>query len=107
MGVAPAGQEDGGPGQDTTFAAVVGCLCCTLGGLAKSLGLPQLKLAWMLVTGAADVVGAVVVDDGSASSPEQAAIATARPRTQLNTRRSFTVQSYRAFLFAHVLVAVF
>ena len=60
----------------------------------------------MLVTGAAEVVEAAVVEDGSASSPEQAATARATPKTQLKTKRSFTIQSYRACLFAHALVAV-
>ena len=47
---------DGGPGEGTTFAAVEDCLCCTLGGLSKSLGLPQLKLAWIVVTGSEELV---------------------------------------------------
>jgi alanine-synthesizing transaminase len=42
---------DGGPGEGKTFATVENCLCCTLGGLSKSLGLPQLKLGWVMVTG--------------------------------------------------------
>jgi aspartate/methionine/tyrosine aminotransferase len=42
---------EGGPGEGTTFATVKECLCCSLGGLSKSLGLPQLKLAWMVVSG--------------------------------------------------------
>jgi aspartate/methionine/tyrosine aminotransferase len=42
---------DGGPGEDTTFTSVDDCLCCTLGGLSKSVGLPQVKLAWIVVTG--------------------------------------------------------
>jgi len=39
------------PGSDRSFAACSDCLCVALGGLSKSAGLPQLKLAWMVING--------------------------------------------------------
>jgi hypothetical protein len=47
---------DGGPGEDATFAATTGCLTFTLGGLSKSVGLPQAKLAWIAVGGPEETV---------------------------------------------------
>lgn len=42
---------DGGPGANTSFTSVSDCLCCSLGGFSKSLGMPQLKLAWIVISG--------------------------------------------------------
>jgi len=47
---------DGGAGEGATFASVETCLCCSLGGISKSLGLPQLKLGWIVVTGPDELV---------------------------------------------------
>ena len=44
---------DGGPGPDQSFAASSACLTFSLGGLSKSVGLPQLKLGWIAVSGPA------------------------------------------------------
>ncbi len=51
---------DGGPDSDVSFASVDDCLCCTLGGLSKSVGLPQLKLSWIVVTGPSELVEPVL-----------------------------------------------
>ncbi|MEJ2190280.1 MAG: pyridoxal phosphate-dependent aminotransferase [Acidobacteriota bacterium] len=51
---------DGGPGEDATFAATTGCLTFTLGGLSKSIGLPQAKLAWVVAGGPGDKVTEVL-----------------------------------------------
>jgi hypothetical protein len=48
---------DGGPGAARTFAGRRHALTFTLGGLSKSVGLPQLKLAWIAASGPRRLVG--------------------------------------------------
>jgi len=40
-----------GPAPTPGFASSEGCLCFTLGGLSKWIGMPQLKLGWIVVGG--------------------------------------------------------
>jgi aspartate/methionine/tyrosine aminotransferase len=72
---------DGGHGADRSFAAVDGCLCFALGGLSKSIGQPQLKLSWIVVSGPSDEVdgfleGLEYVTDAFLSVSTPVAVAT-------------------------------
>ena len=51
---------DDNPGDDASFAGIHDCLCFTLGGLSKSVGLPQVKLAWIVASGPDDDVEAAL-----------------------------------------------
>jgi alanine-synthesizing transaminase len=51
---------DGGPGAGWSFASNRSALTLTLGGLSKSVGLPQLKLAWVVASGPEGAVAAAV-----------------------------------------------
>jgi hypothetical protein len=46
----------GGPFEEPRAFAAPPCLLCRLGGLSKSIGLPQVKLGWITLDGPADVV---------------------------------------------------
>jgi alanine-synthesizing transaminase len=51
---------DADPEARTSFAAVRDVLTFTLGGLSKSVGLPQLKVAWIVVSGPREGVAAAL-----------------------------------------------
>jgi len=44
------------PGSDRSFTDCSACLTFSLGGLSKSIGMPQLKLSWMVINGPAEDV---------------------------------------------------
>ena len=48
------------PGAGDTFAGTEQALTFSLGGLSKSVGLPQLKLAWLVASGPGDLVKAAL-----------------------------------------------
>lgn len=51
---------DRGLGSDHTFAGDDRCLSFTLGGLSKNIGLPQVKLAWIIPGGPEETVAAAM-----------------------------------------------
>ncbi|MGE3340317.1 MAG: pyridoxal phosphate-dependent aminotransferase, partial [Alphaproteobacteria bacterium] len=98
-----AGRADGHPG----------ALVVTLGGLSKSVGLPQLKLGWMVLGGDAAIVrqalgGLELVADSylSVSTPVQVAAAAllnegAAIRAQIQQRIRTNLEALRAAVAAH------